>query len=203
LANAIDAGRAGFGLEAAWTSAGSRRDKSSQAGRGRCATCGTALDDPSPQALVKRAERVLAVGEQIMTKAIEDEDFRLGLQAIDRAKGSLDQLLKVHGILAPDGGVNVTIDARKQNAVVLASAPEPTLRFLADHGVTPEELNALAEVLEQRRSVIALGRPKISGDSLSGVPETVLVLVSNRPADERFGKESISSRRRIPRRRRR
>ena len=111
--------------------------KSSQAKRrrigARCQQCGTLLEDPTPQALVRRAERVLAFGEQIMAKAIEDQDFRLGLQAIDRARGSLEQLLKVHGLLQPDGG-NTTIDNRKQVIQVLANLDEGELRALVAGG---------------------------------------------------------------------
>ncbi|HEY2473699.1 MAG TPA: hypothetical protein VGI19_02755 [Candidatus Cybelea sp.] len=111
------------------------RPKSPQAGRataGRCDKCGTLLDDPKPEALIKRAERVLAFGETIMQKALDDDDFRLALQAVDRARQSLDQLLKVHGLLQPEGGVtvNVAIDNRKKLDAWFSSLTEDQLLHL-------------------------------------------------------------------------
>lgn len=121
--------------------------KSAQAGRvrrgGRCQTCGTVLDDPSPSALVKRAERVLAFGEQIMQKAIEDEDFRLALQAVDRARASLEQLMKVHGLLSD--GAGAVVDNRKQVIQVLANLTEDQLRALVAAGT-----GALGDVTDNR-----------------------------------------------------
>lgn len=132
--------------------------KLSQAGRGasgRCQTCGTALDDADPKALVKRAERLLWLAEAIAAQAQRDDDARLALQAVDRARASLEQLMKVHGLLQPEGAVNLTIDARKQNAMVLGAAPEATLRFIADQSVTLEELAACAEFVQRRRARVA------------------------------------------------
>lgn len=103
---------------------------------GRCKACGTLADDPTPQALVKRAERTLFFGEQIMAKAIEDEDFRLALQALNQARASLEQLMKVHGLLQPEGGSSTIIDARKQVFAVLGSLSEADLRRLAGGGET-------------------------------------------------------------------
>jgi hypothetical protein len=70
---------------------------------GRCPTCGVLGDDPDPKALIRRAERALHYGETIVMKAVEDKDDRLALQALDRVRTSLDQLMKVHGLLHPDG----------------------------------------------------------------------------------------------------
>jgi hypothetical protein len=115
----------------------------------RCHTCGTAFDDPSPQALVKRAERVLAFGEQIMQQAIDDEDFRLALQAVDRARASLEQLMKVHGLLQPEGGAGTTIDNRKLVIQVLANLGEEQLRALVA-GATIETETTLGDVTDNR-----------------------------------------------------
>ena len=97
---------------------------------GRCQACGTLTDDPSPQALVKRAERVLFFAESIMQKAIDEDDSRLGLQAVDRARSSLDQLLKVHGLLQPEGGTTVVVNQevmtlRKALSTVVGAIDEP------------------------------------------------------------------------------
>ena len=121
--------------------------KTSQAKRragARCHTCGILADDPSPQALVKRAERMLYFGEQIMTKAMEAEDYRLSLLALDRVRGSLEQLMKVHGLLQPDGA-NTTIDNRKQVIQVLANLGEDELRALVAGGKS-----TLADVTDNR-----------------------------------------------------
>jgi hypothetical protein len=55
------------------------------------------------KALVERAERLLWLAKMIATKAQKDDDARLALQAVDRARASLEQLIKVHGPLPPDG----------------------------------------------------------------------------------------------------
>ena len=102
-----------------------------RATRGRCKTCGTMLDDPSPKALVKRAERVLSFGEAILQKAIDDEDFRLAMQAIDRTRASLEQLMKVHGLLQPEGSSTTIIDARRQTVELQGRLSEDFLRRIA------------------------------------------------------------------------
>jgi 16S rRNA G1207 methylase RsmC len=114
-------------------------------------------DDPSPAALVKRAERALSFGEQIMAKAIEEEDFRLALQAVDRARASLEQLMKVHGLLQPDGATVVVnaeeMTERKALAVVVNAIPsekrraealELWLRFLTSENELPITIDARA-----------------------------------------------------------
>jgi IS30 family transposase len=123
----------------------------------RCQTCGTLLDDPSPQALVRRAEKVLHFGEQIMAKAIEDEDFRLALQAVDRARASLEQLMKVHGLLQPEGGAGTTIDNRKQVIAVLANLSEEQLRALIVSAAGDRE-TSLADVTDNRALSTSLPR---------------------------------------------
>jgi hypothetical protein len=68
-----------------------------------------------------------------MQKAIDSDDSRLGLMAVDRARASLEQLMKVHGLLQPDGG-STTIDNRKQVIQVLANLDEDELRALVAGG---------------------------------------------------------------------
>ncbi|GEM_PF-2679966 len=109
-------------------------------GSGRCQTCGIASDDVNPTALVKRAERALFLGETILSKALSDEDLRLALGALDRVRSALEQLLKVHGLLAPDGAVTVNVDARRLNAQLDA--------------LSLEELRALARGVPLPRSAI-------------------------------------------------
>lgn len=57
-------------------------------------------------------------------EAMEAEDCRFGLQALDRVRGSLEQLMKAHGLLQPDGAIT-TIDNRKQ---VTQVAREPSAK---------------------------------------------------------------------------
>jgi len=91
-------------------SLGARSGDSSRFESGRCHTCGTLSEDPTPAALVKRAEAALHRGETILDRALNDDDLRLALGALDRVRQSLDQLLKVHGLLQPDGGVSITVN---------------------------------------------------------------------------------------------
>lgn len=109
---------------------------SSRFENGRCQECGTQLEDANPQSLVKRAERLLWLAETIGAKAQKDDDARLALQAVDRARASLEQLLKVHGLLQPDGAVTIHVDQRKQAYAMLASFPEVSQRAL-QHGDCP------------------------------------------------------------------
>jgi hypothetical protein len=100
---------------------------------GRCHSCGTQLDDPNPQALIKRAEVALHQGERILETAVSSEDFNLALRALDRVRASLDQLLKVHGLLQPEGGtvVNVAVENRRKAEDLLSQLTVEELRALA------------------------------------------------------------------------
>ena len=51
---------------------------------------GSRVDKPEPEALLKRAERLMHFAEVIVERAGADEDYRLQLQAIDRVKSSLE-----------------------------------------------------------------------------------------------------------------
>lgn len=115
----------------------SRRRGLSQAGQprhtGRCQSCGTLLDDPDPDALVKRAERLLWRAEMTADRAERDDDPRLMLQAVDRGRLSLDQLLKVVGKLNGDGVVvNVMVDNRRKLEAWFADLGEAQVRRLTD-----------------------------------------------------------------------
>jgi hypothetical protein len=89
---------------------------------GRCPTCGVLPDDPDPKALIRRAERALHYAETILMKAVEEKDDRLALQALDRVRTSLEQLMKVHGMLKQDG----VQDSRTLN--IFHGIPTETLR---------------------------------------------------------------------------
>jgi hypothetical protein len=124
------------------------------------------LDDPSPKALVKRAERVLSFGEAILEKAIDDEDFRLALQAVDRTRSSLEQLMKVHGLLAPEGGSTTIIDARRQSIELTGKLSTEFLRRVAARD--PEALAVLTGDSGKR-------------DAVSG-PKTIDAVVVTEPS---------------------
>ena len=97
---------------------------------GRCPTCGLCADDEEPKALIRRAERALSYGESIVMRAVEEKDDRLALQGLDRVRSSLEQLLKVHGLLVPDGA-STFVDARRQQIQVLGQLSVEELRAIA------------------------------------------------------------------------
>ena len=97
---------------------------------GRCPTCGLCADDEDPKALIRRAERALSYGESIVMRAVEEKDDRLALQGLDRVRSSLEQLLKVHGLLVPDGASTV-IDMRRQQVQILGNLTLSELRAIA------------------------------------------------------------------------
>jgi hypothetical protein len=112
-----------------------------------------------PKDLVRRAERLLNLAENIALRAEADNDNRLCLMSLDRAQRSLDSLLKVAGLLKPD---NVTvIDQRSVN--VYASWDTASLfaldvfhKILAAGGSISEAVEA---VLEKQKAP-ALPRPQ-------------------------------------------
>jgi hypothetical protein len=63
-------------------------------------------------------------------RAVQDDDDRLALQGLDRVRTSLEQLLKVHGLLVPDNGATY-VDARRQTVQLLAGLSESELRSIA------------------------------------------------------------------------
>jgi hypothetical protein len=113
----------------------------SEADEGRCDTCGISQADPKPDGLIRRAERLLWLAEQIAVKADRDEDARLALQAVDRARMGLEQLMKVHGLLGSDA---ITVDNRSVN-IYEALTPE-------ERRIAREEISAMiAELREGER----------------------------------------------------
>jgi hypothetical protein len=68
-------------------------------------------EDLTPESIIRRSEKLLAVAERIAVQAEANNDSRLALMAIDRAQKSLDSLAKIHGLIGPD---SVTlVDARQ------------------------------------------------------------------------------------------
>lgn len=120
------------------TAAASRKSgggaTSSQAGRqtsGRCATCGLSMSETDAQSLLRRAERILWIAETIAAQAQRDDDARLALQAVDRARSSLETMMRATGLIGGDASVTVQIDARRQVMANLARLTEAELRALA------------------------------------------------------------------------
>lgn len=93
------------------------------AGEARCSACGISGDAADPQALLRRAERLLWLAESIAAKARKDDDARLSLIAVDRARLALEVLMRAHGMLAPDAAVTVNVDQRKLAIATLAALP--------------------------------------------------------------------------------
>ncbi len=99
---------------------------------GRCDACGLSRDEIEPEALLRRAERILWLAETIAARAHAEDDSRLVLQAVDRARAALETMLKATGAIAD---VNAKIDARSVN--VFANLP-------------PRALEELLEILERK-----------------------------------------------------
>jgi hypothetical protein len=114
----------------------SRDPKTSQTGRrakaGRCSTCGVSVENPEPSSLLKRAERILWIAETIAAQAQKDDDSRLALMAVDRARASLETMMRATGLIGGDGTtINVAIDARRQLDANLGKLSVDELRALA------------------------------------------------------------------------
>jgi hypothetical protein len=115
------------------------RDKTSQAGRkakrprkdGRSHASGVSVDAPEPSSLLKRAERLMFHAETIVTKAFEDEDYRLMLQAIDRARSSLELTMKAVGLIGGDSTTINIVDSRRILEANLAQLSVDELRAIA------------------------------------------------------------------------
>jgi hypothetical protein len=81
------------------------------------------------ETLLRRAERLLWLAETIAAQAQKDDDARLALQAVDRARASMETMMRATGMIG--GDVTVTVDARTQIATKLASFSESELRAIA------------------------------------------------------------------------
>jgi hypothetical protein len=73
---------------------------------GRCTTCGQLTAESGntldPTQIVRRAERLLNIGERIAIQAEADQDSRLALMAVDRCQKSIDTLARIAGLLKPE-----------------------------------------------------------------------------------------------------
>lgn len=146
------------------------RGRASQAGHviagGRCPTCGLHVDGVDPEALIRRAERSLHFGEEIVMRAVQERDDRTGLQGLDRVRTALELLLRVHGRLVPDSA-STYIDARRQQVAILGELTTDELRTLIA-GATLEGGRGTIAVPSE---TTPLGKPKLSGASRNDVPE--------------------------------
>lgn len=95
---------------------------------GRCEACGIAVDAADAESLLRRAERLLFLAEQIAVKARNEDDARLSLMAVDRARSALEVLMRAHGMLSGDQQINVTIDQRQQGLVQLGKLSDNIIR---------------------------------------------------------------------------
>lgn len=138
-----------------------RPGKKSHPADGRCDHCGQLVGESAdgrlePKDLIRRAERMLWTSETVATRALDGDDNRLVLLALDRVKSALETLMKAHGMLGPD--VQVNIDNRQQNAFV--GWPTESLRFLTElaglleSGMPVHE--ALASLQSAKESTLAL-----------------------------------------------
>lgn len=66
--------------------------------------------------------------ETIVARASADEDYRLMLQAIDRARSAMELVMKAVGMIGGDGAVTVNVDQRKLAIENLARLPEDFIR---------------------------------------------------------------------------
>jgi hypothetical protein len=123
---------------------------------GRCSQCGISLEKAEPETLLKRAERLMFYAETIVERAARDDDYRLQLQAIDRARQALELTMKAVGMLQPE---NLTvIDNRQVNQFAGWSTPAlVAIQIMADElgaGKSVEE--AVHAVLGAKESAPAL-----------------------------------------------
>lgn len=87
-----------------------------------------------PKDLIRRAERMLWTSETVATRALDSDDSRLVLLALDRVKSALETLMKAHGMLGPD--ISVNIDNRSINT--FAGWPTASLQALAEFAAALE-----------------------------------------------------------------
>jgi hypothetical protein len=100
---------------------------------GRCRSCGQLVGESEdgrlePKDLIKRAERTLWMGENVAASALESDDLRLVLQAMDRIRSSLDTLLRVHGLMGTDAA---TVNDNRSVNVFAGWEPAEVRRVLA------------------------------------------------------------------------
>jgi len=86
--------------------------------------------EAEPKALIRRAELLLDDATVICSKAKDEGDSRLALQALRECRSSLELLMKAHGMLAGDTSTTI-LDQRRQSIQLFAKLDEATLRKLA------------------------------------------------------------------------
>ena len=109
---------------------------------GRCTSCGLSMAAGDAESLMRRAERLLWLAETIAAQAHADEDSRLALQAVDRARSALETMMRASGMIGGDGLV-VNVDARRLEAS-LAQLSVEELRALATGKGLPAPIEAEA-----------------------------------------------------------
>jgi hypothetical protein len=74
---------------------------------------------------------LLWLAETIAAQAQRDDDARLALQAVDRARAAMDTMMRATGLIGGDQ-VNINVDARTIAATKVAAFSEAELRLLAE-----------------------------------------------------------------------
>lgn len=97
----------------------------------RCSKCGLSMTASDAEMLLKRTERLLWLAETIAAQAHQNQDSRLALQAVDRARAALETMMRATGLIGGDAQVNLTIDARKQSLHLMSQLSIEELRNLA------------------------------------------------------------------------
>jgi hypothetical protein len=119
--------------------------RKSHSADGRCSACGVAVDKPEPEMLLKRAERLMFYAETVAERAAQDDDYRLQLQAIDRARQALELTMKAVGMLAPE---NLTIIDQRQQVNQFVGWPTASLQALTDFAAALESGATVSEACE-------------------------------------------------------
>jgi hypothetical protein len=84
---------------------------------------------------------MLWTSETVATRALDGDDNRLVLLALDRTRSALETLMKAHGMLGPD--VSVTIDNRQINQ--FAGWSTEAVRALTEFGAVLESGGSVSD----------------------------------------------------------
>jgi len=140
-----------------------RTKRNESATLGRCSTCGFASDATDPQALLRRAEKLLGLAEAIAAQAQADNDARLTLMAVDRANKSLETLARATGMIGGDG-ITVNIDQRRvEIEAVVRTLPTPVIELIALNPSEGEAADAIEAICNRR--LVALPAAPETGES--------------------------------------
>ena len=111
----------------------------------------------TPEALLRRAERLLSLAEGIAASAQASDDARLALMAVDRASKALELLMKAHNMLGSDAAnVVVTLNAEQRHVQTFSEALQAVLTEIPER----ERATLLRAFLAARDSAA----PVIEGD---------------------------------------